>query len=165
MEIALICALADNRVIGRDNQLPWRLPADLRHFKQVTMGKPVVMGRRTYESIGKPLPGRTNIVLTRAGDFAPEGVLVAHDFDQAIAHAEQLGAEQCMIIGGAEIYALALPLAKRLYLTHVHADVDGDAHFPSVMWGDWREVKRESFPAGDGNEAPFSISEYERVVE
>ncbi len=165
MEIALICALAENRVIGKENQLPWRLPGDLRHFKQVTMGKPVVMGRRTFESIGKPLPGRTNIVLTRAGDFAPEGVLVAHAFDQAIALAEQQGAAQCMIIGGAEIYALALPLARRLYLTHVHADVDGDAHFPQVMWGDWRIVKRDKFPAGDGNEMPYSISEYERVVE
>lgn len=162
MEIAIIAALADNNVIGRDNQLPWHLPADLRHFRQLTLGKPILMGRRTYESIGKPLPGRLNIVLTRRPDFHPDGVCVVGSFEEGLARAEAEGAAQCMVIGGADIYMQALPLASRLYLTHVHAEVEGDARFPEVPQGEWRQVDRATFPAEEGQPYAYSIAEYAR---
>lgn len=160
--LSLIAALADNRVIGRDNRMPWHLPEDLKRFKRVTLGAPVIMGRKTFESIlaalGKPLPGRTNIVVTRNRDYAQPGCTVASSLDEAIALAG--AAEQVFVVGGGEIYAQALPRAQRLYLTLVHIDVDGDAYFPAFAASEWREIERE---AGTGDPA-FEFVTYERVA-
>ena len=160
MKLSMIVATAQNRVIGRDNALPWYLPNDLKYFKQTTLGKPVIMGRKTYESIGKPLPGRTNIVITRQTDYLPEGVKVVHSVAEARDLAESVclidGQEEAMIMGGAEIYTLALPDADRLYLTEVHADVDGDAYFPEYDKTEWQEISREDFSAEGPN--PYNYS-------
>ena len=139
---SLIVAVAENGVIGQDNALPWHLPNDLRHFKQLTTGHPVVMGRRTFESIGKPLPGRPNVVVTRQADWRAAGVEVAHSVPNALALAATLGAD-VFIIGGAEIYRQALPAADAIYLTEVHHAVAGDATFPTLPPTDWREETRE----------------------
>ena len=140
--IALIAAVATNGVIGRDGALPWRIPADLKHFKALTLGKPVIMGRKTYVSIGRPLPGRQNIVLTRDAGFRAEGVTVARNLDAALAAANRDAAE-VMVIGGAAVYAAALPHARRLYLTLVRASVAGDVRFPDFDRADWVEVSHE----------------------
>ena len=138
MHISLIWAMAENQVIGRANSLPWRLPDDMRHFMDTTMGKPVVMGRKTFVSMKAPLPGRTNIVLTRDTQYQHPGVKVLHDLDAALDLAESQclidGQDEIMVIGGADIYALALPRATRLHVTHVHAQVQGDVFFPEVDW-------------------------------
>ena len=149
MRVALIVAMARNRVIGRDNQLPWRLPGDLRHFRALTLGKPVIMGRRTFESIGKALPGRTNIVLSRHRDFRPpDSVHVVPDFDSALRLAREIterdAVEECMVIGGSDVYSLFLPIAARIYLTLIDADVEGDTLFPEFSATDWVEQSRES---------------------
>jgi len=161
--IALIVAMADNRVIGRDGTLPWRIPADLKFFKAKTMGKPIVMGRRTFDSIGKPLPGRPNIVVSRGGDF-PEGVDVARDVDAALAIAErrarECGVDEVMIIGGAALYEALLPRADRIYLTEVHAVVEGDTYFPAFDRRAWREVARED--RDDIHTAPVSFVTLDR---
>lgn len=153
MRLALIVAQARNRVIGDQNRLPWYLPEDLRYFKQVTLGKPVIMGRKTYESIGKPLPGRTNIVITRDPSWQAEGVKLASSLDDAVeiarAQAEVDGAEEAVVMGGAQIYAQSLGLVDRLYLTEVEAEPEGDAFFPQIDFTHWVELGRESFPAGD----------------
>ncbi|PIE42578.1 MAG: type 3 dihydrofolate reductase [Gammaproteobacteria bacterium] len=160
MKLAIIVAQAKNRVIGVKNKLPWHLPEDLRYFKQVTMGRPIIMGRNTYESIGRPLPGRTNIVITRQADYAPQGVRVVHSLEQAIELAESValidGATEAMIIGGAQIYEQALSLADRLYLTEVDAEVEGDAWFPEFNQDEWNEVGRENFSAEGAN--PYNYS-------
>ena len=136
MRISLIWAMAENGVIGRDNRLPWRLPVDMKHFMTTTMGKPVIMGRKTLESMKSPLPGRTNIVLTRDPLWQRDGVQVVGELSEALDLAEQQGlidgVDETMIIGGAEIYALALPLAERLYVTRVHAEPAGDVYFPPI---------------------------------
>lgn len=166
--IALIVAMAQNRVIGRDNQLPWHLPNDLKFFKATTMGKPIVMGRNTYESIGKPLPGRCNIVLSRQADFQAEGVLVVHDIQAAIELAQDVAqqeqAEEIMVIGGAGIYALFLAQAQSLYITRIHADVDGDVYFPELD-DSWHEVSREDHYAQDNNPYDYSFTKLERVTD
>lgn len=164
--LAVIVAAAENGVIGRNNALPWHLPEDLRYFKRVTLGKPVVMGRKTYESIGRPLPGRTNIVITRNKSWQAEGVRVVSSLGEAL----QLGAdialidgiEELMVIGGAEIYAAALPLAQRLYLTQVHGAVEGDAHLPAVDWSQWQTVSSERHVASEGNPFDYSFIVFER---
>ena len=160
MRISLIAALARNRVIGRDNQLPWRLSADLKHFKALTMGKPIVMGRKTWESIGKPLPGRTNIVVTRDSGFTAEGCCVMHSIEAALVAAKD--AEEVMIMGGANLYAQLLPRADRLYLTEVQADVSGDAWFPEITEIQWRELERESHRADENNEFDYDFVVLER---
>mgnify|MGYP001821762408 CR=1 FL=1 len=166
MRLALIVAAAENDVIGRDNQLPWHLPKDLAYFKRETMGKPIVMGRKTFESIGRPLPGRTNLVISRNPDWQAEGVRTLPTIESAFALAREIalidGAEELMVIGGAEIYAAALPLADRIYLTRVHAEVAGDAHLPAINWSQWRELSREHHSAGDGNPYDYSFVIYER---
>ncbi len=149
MILSLVVARADNGVIGRDNALPWRLPPDLRHFKRLTVGKPVVMGRRTFESIGKPLPGRHNIVLTRDPQWQAEGVTVVANLAEAIAAAglnPLARADEVMIIGGAQIYAEALPSARRVHLTEVHAAPDGDTLLPAFDPAGWTETAREDHP-------------------
>lgn len=161
MRIALIAALANNRVIGRENRLPWRLSADLRHFKSLTMGKPVIMGRNTYESIGKPLPGRSNIVLTRDAQYRAPGCRVVHSLEQALEAAA--GHAEVMVIGGAELYRQTIDAAQRLYLTRVKADVQGDAVFPEIDPRQWRELQRESHRGDDNNEYDYDFLTLERV--
>jgi len=165
VKLSMIVAVAENGVIGRNNALPWYLPNDLKYFKQTTMGKPVIMGRKTYESIGKPLPGRTNIVITRQADYQPEGVKVVSSVEAARELAESVclidGQEEAMIMGGAEIYTLALPHTDRLYLTEVHADVEGDAFFPEYDKSLWQEVAREDFAAEGPNPYNYSFVVYE----
>lgn len=151
--IALIVAAADNDVIGRDNALPWDLPGDLAHFKRTTMGKPILMGRLTYESIGRPLPGRTNIVISRDPDYSAAGVRCVQSLEEAIELAQHIarsdGSSELMVIGGAQIYALALPMASRIYLTRVHAEPAGDAFLHGIDWNDWKEVARQENSAQD----------------
>ena len=165
--IVLLAAVADNGVIGRGNALPWRLPSDLQRFKSLTMGKPLLMGRKTYLSIGKPLPGRTNIVVSRDPGFAAPGVLVAGSFEAALAAARgdalRRGADEIAVIGGTDIFAQAMPLADRLEITHVHARPDGDTHFPAIDAARWREVARSEHPAGPRDDAGFSCVTYARV--
>lgn len=167
MRLAIIVAQAENRVIGINNKLPWHLPEDLRYFKQVTMSKPIIMGRKTYESIGRPLPGRTNIVISRQEGYAPEGVKVVPSLEAAIELAESIGvidgAEEAMVIGGAQIYEQALTCADRLYLTQVHASVEGDAWFPAFAMEEWREVGREDFTAMEPNPYDYSFIVLDRV--
>jgi dihydrofolate reductase len=168
VKLSLIAALAENGVIGRDNKLPWHLPNDLKYFRAVTIGKPVIMGRRTWESLGRPLPGRTNIVITRQPAYEATGARVVATLDEAIRLAESValidGQDECVVIGGAEIYALALPRCDRLYLTEVHATVDGDAYFPVFDRARWRERARERFAAEGPNPFDYSFVVYERVA-
>jgi dihydrofolate reductase len=161
MGIELVVAAAENDVIGRRNQLPWHLPADLRHFKALTLGKPVLMGRRTHESIGKPLPGRTNIVLSRSAQFSAGGCIVVETLEEARAAA---GTQSpLMVIGGADIYRQCLPLASRIHLTLVHTDiVDGDTLFSGWRGPEWAESSRERHEADDKNAHAYSFITLER---
>ncbi|MFZ1642519.1 MAG: type 3 dihydrofolate reductase [Candidatus Contendobacter sp.] len=159
--LALIAALARNRVIGRDNRLPWRLPADLRFFKQTTMGKPLLMGRRTWESIGRPLPGRRMIVLSRDPGYHAPGCAVARSLDEALAMAGAV--PEIMVIGGALLYQQTLPQTERLYLTRVEADVPGDAWFPEWNEREWRPVWEETHPADVDHAWPYRFQRLERV--
>ena len=162
MKLALIAAVADNGVIGRDNKLPWHLPADLRHFKELTMGKPLIMGRKTFDSLGKPLPGRPHIIVTRAQDFSYPGCYIVHDLDAALQCASDLLADpdsEVMVIGGAEIYHLLLPRIQRMYLTEVHCQVEGDAFFPTFDRSQWQEVARKDCTTA---ELSYSFAVYER---
>ena len=164
MILSLVAARADNGVIGRDNALPWHIPADLKHFKQLTVGKPVVMGRRTFDSIGKPLPGRHNIVLTRDRDWRAEGVTIVPNLAEAIAAAGLMPnarADEIMIIGGAQIYVEAMPSARRVYLTEVHASPIGDTRLPPFDPVRWRETARENH-AADGEAPGYSFVTLER---
>lgn len=150
MRIAFVVAYSRGRVIGNDGALPpWRLPADMRRVRQLTMGKPLIMGRRTYDSIGRPLEGRTSIVLTRDRSFRPEGVLVARDHEEALALAGK--AEEVIVFGGTEVFRQFLPRADRLYITEIDADFEGDRTFPDVDPREWREVEREEFEPTERN--------------
>ncbi|HHJ35478.1 MAG TPA: type 3 dihydrofolate reductase [Gammaproteobacteria bacterium] len=149
MIVSIIAAMDRNRLIGNHNQLPWHLPADFAHFKAVTMGKPIIMGRKTYESIGKPLPGRTNIVLSRNTDTRFEGVVCVTSFDEARAVVPD--AEEIMVIGGSTIYEMLMPEAGRLYLTYVDAAFEGDAWFPDFDEGEWDEIETIEHAADDKN--------------
>lgn len=168
MRPSLIAAVADNGVIGREGKLPWRLSADLRRFKALTMGHPIIMGRRTWDSIGRPLPGRTSIVVTRKRRFRPafDEVLVAYTLEAALDEAETApgGDAEAFVIGGAQIYAAALPLVERMYYTRVLADVEGDALFPAVAWDEWRRLSSERHEADDKNDFPHAFEIYERVA-
>jgi len=161
MRIALIAALTENRVIGRDNQLPWRISADLKHFKALTMGKPIVMGRKTWESIGRPLPGRKNIVVTRDTAYQAEGCQVVHSIEQALDTAGEV--DEVMIIGGAGLYRQTLGRADRLYLTRVKAEVDGDTWFPEIDPQQWHELACESHSADENNEHDYDFVILERT--
>ena len=166
--LAVIVAVADNGVIGRNNALPWRIPADLQYFKRTTLGKPVIMGRKTFESIGRPLPGRANIVITRNAGYGADGVRVVGSLQDALALARDIalidGVGEAVVIGGSEIYRLAVPVADRLYVTEVHAEVEGDAMMPAVDWTQWREVSRERHAAEDPNPYDYSFVVYERLI-
>tara|TARA_Y100000385_G_scaffold271179_1_gene310909 strand:- start:152 stop:673 length:522 start_codon:yes stop_codon:yes gene_type:complete len=167
LPVSIVVAVADNGVIGRGNALPWDLPDDLQHFKRTTMGRPIVMGRKTFESIGRPLPGRLNIILTRDPSWTALGVSVASSIEQAIDLAEGQafidGADSVMVIGGAEVYRQALPFASRAFVTRVHGHVDGDAFFDLEELAAWREVTRERIPAGEHNSHDFSVIRLEKA--
>lgn len=154
--IALVVAMAENRVIGKENKLIWHLPADLKHFKNLTTGHPIIMGRKTYESIGKPLPNRTNIIITRQADFEAEGCLIAHSLSEALMMAQQMDAE-IFVIGGAEIYKQALFLADTIYLTEVHHAFEGDTFFPEIDDLLWQETSREEHQADEKNPYAFAF--------
>lgn len=158
--VTLVVAVADNGVIGRANTLPWHLPADLAHFKRVTLGKPIVMGRRTFASIGRPLPGRHNVVVTRDREYRVEGVTVAHGVDEALAACGSV--EETMVIGGAAIYTATLPLAGRIHLTRVHATIAGDVRFPPLDPLVWHEVARHDHPADARHAYPYSFLTFDR---
>jgi dihydrofolate reductase len=165
--VAIIAAVAANGVIGHGNTIPWHLPSDFAHFKRMTVGKPLIMGRRTFESIGRPLPNRTNIVVTRQEGYQPEGVLVISSFEAALEHAQEIAkadrANEVMIGGGAEIYAQALPIADRLYITHVGATPEGDAYFPQVSLEQFKESGVIDVPANPNDSAAFRIKIYRRA--
>jgi len=158
--ISLIVAMAQNGVIGRANALPWRLPEDLKRFKEYTLGKPILMGRKTFESIGRPLPGRLNLVLTRDSGWHAEGVTVVHSVEEALQQTRS--SEELVAIGGAEIYRLLLPLAHRIYLTHVHADVPGDTFFPAFDPAQWDDVDYRTQPADERHAYPVTFVTLER---
>lgn len=160
MRLTLIAAIAGNRVIGRAGAIPWRLPADLKRFKQITMGHWLIMGRRTFELIGRPLPGRTTVVVTRQPGYAPEGVLVVHSIDEALELAR--GEEEVFVAGGAQIYAATLPMADRLQLTVIEDEYDGDAFFPVFDPSRWRLVPGDRLPA-EGRSPACSFMTYERI--
>jgi dihydrofolate reductase len=166
MIISLVVAVADNGVIGRDGTLPWRISADLKTFRRLTMGKPLIMGRRTFQSLKKPLDGRDNIVVSRNPDYGPAGAIIAHDFAAALeaarACAMQRGVDEIAVIGGTRVFEAALPLAHRIYKTEVHASPTGDAFFPAVDWREWREVSREALPHGPNDDSTSTLLVLER---
>jgi dihydrofolate reductase len=164
--IALIAAVAENGVIGADGQIPWRLPSDFAHFKRTTLGKPVVMGRKTFESIGKPLPGRANLVVTTREDYRPEGVEVCSSLDAALARAGEIasrdGVDEVMVIGGGEVYRATIGIADRLYITHVAVSAEGDAHFPQIDPAVWEVDRVLDIARTDRDSAAFVVKVYTR---
>lgn len=164
--VTLIAAVAQNGVIGNGNAIPWRLPSDFAHFKRVTMGKPLIMGRKTFESIGRPLPGRINIVVSRQSGYRPDGVLVTDSFESALAHARSIaqaeGVSEVMVGGGGAIYAEAMALADRLLITHVELSPDGDAVFPPIDPETWEVAEAIDNPKSAADTAAYSIKLYRR---
>jgi dihydrofolate reductase len=167
LPLFLLAAIADNGVIGDDNRLIWQLSSDLKRFRQLTMGHPMLMGRKTFDSIGKALPGRETVVLTRDTRFAAENVHVAHDLESAVtlgqSLAQTMGASGVAVVGGAEIYALTLPLAQKLYLTEVHASPNGDAFFPQWDKRAFRLIAKQDHPAGPRDQYAFTFADYQRI--
>lgn len=162
MRVSIIVAASENNVIGINNQLPWRLSTDLKYFKSTTLGKPIVMGRKTFESLRKPLPGRPNIVITRQTDFQPEGVYVVGSIDEAIAKAQTFEGDELFITGGSQIFEQAWHLVDRIYLTRVYTVVPGDAFFPAIHGSEWTLTSDERHEADEKNEYPFSFQIWER---
>lgn len=166
--IAMIAAVAENGVIGSDNAIPWRLSSDFAHFKRMTLGKPLIMGRKTFESIGKPLEGRTSIVVSRKADYRIDGVAVVSSLGEALELAQDVarrdGAGEVMIGGGATIYADAMPLADRLYISHVTLKPEGDTYFPQILPQDWRESGIIEVPQSPRDSATFTVRVYERLA-
>ncbi|MEJ8755844.1 dihydrofolate reductase [Pontibacter sp. H259] len=161
--IAIVVAVAENNVIGKDNQLIWHLPADLRFFKNLTIGHPIIMGRKTYESIGKPLPGRTTVIITRQQDFEAPGCIVVNSVDEAIAEAQTID-QDVYIIGGAEIYKQALVKTDTIYLTRVHHTFDGDTFFPEINEADWEVISEEKHEPDEKNKYSYSFITLKRKV-
>jgi dihydrofolate reductase len=161
--ISAIAAMAENRVIGKNNQLPWHLPADLTHFKTITTGNCILMGRKTYESIGKPLPNRTNIILTQQPEFAAPGCIVVNSFEEALTHSLAEKNKELIIIGGAQIYTQLLPQIERIYLTIIHHLFDGDVFFPELDTREWHEAARETHRADEKNKYAYSFTRLERI--
>lgn len=153
--ISIIAAIGNNRVIGFNNKLPWDLPADMKHFQEKTRGKPIIMGQKTFESIGKPLPGRTNIILTLDREFNPQGCITAYSLEEAVEAAKN--AEEVMICGGVSIYRQFLTLADRMYLTMIEGDFEGDAFFPEFDWDDWDEIERIDNQPDENNPYKYSF--------
>ncbi|MEO8218922.1 MAG: dihydrofolate reductase [Acidobacteriota bacterium] len=160
MSLSIIVAVSENGVIGRDGGLPWHLADDLKLFKEFTIGHTLLMGRRTFDEVGKPLPGRTTILITRQADYCTPGVLIAHSLEEALEMAP--GDEEVFVVGGSEIYAQTLPQATRLYLTLVRAEVQGDTRFPEFDLGEWTEISRREFAADSRNDFPFTFRLFER---
>ncbi|MFM5500807.1 type 3 dihydrofolate reductase [Aeromonas veronii] len=162
MKISMIAAMAHDRVIGLDNQMPWHLPADLAHFKRVTLGKPVLMGRKTFESIGRPLPGRRNLVISRNPDYQAEGIEVVGSVEAALALLAGSSVEELMVIGGGHLYAEMLPSADCLYLTRIDLAVEGDTRFPAFDDGQWQRIECDSHSADEKNPCPYSFETWQR---
>jgi dihydrofolate reductase len=162
MKLALVVAAAENNVIGKNNQLLWRLPNDMKFFKNTTWGMPVIMGRKTFESLGKPLAGRTNIVITRQENWTAPGARVVKTLEEAVAAAADTDAKEAFIIGGGEIYALAMPLAQLIYLTRVHATLDGDTWFPAFDEQQWELLSNLDFPADEKHAYSYSFQVWSR---
>jgi len=161
MKISMVVAMDTKGVIGRDNELPWHLPADLQHFRKTTMGKPILMGRKTHESIGRPLPGRTNIVITRDNGYRAAGCVVVNSIDAALEAAGEQ--DEIMVIGGAEFYRQVLPRTDTIYLTRIHESFDGDTRFPELNTADWREVERNDQVADAKNPHDYSFIRLDRI--
>lgn len=161
--LSAIAAMSENRVIGKDNQMPWSLPADLKHFKTITSGHPVLMGRKTFESIGKPLPNRTNIVITRDASYSAPDCLIVTSAETALDMALEQDMTEVFVIGGAEIYKQLLPQIQRLYLTLIHHKFEGDTFFPELFASEWREVSREKHLADEKNKYDYSFVVMERI--
>lgn len=164
--LVLVAAVGLNRVIGGEGALPWHLPSDLKRFKAITMGKPMLMGRKTFAAIGRPLPGRETIVLTREKGFVRPGIYVAHDLESALQLARErataMGAKEIIVAGGGDLYAQTIGLAQRLDVTEVHLSPSGDAFFPAFSQIDWIETARTPYEAGPGDEAPFTVLAFDR---
>ncbi|MCS3454858.1 type 3 dihydrofolate reductase [Aeromonas rivuli] len=165
MKISMIAAMARDRVIGKDNQMPWHLPADLAHFKRVTLGKPVLMGRKTFESIGRPLPGRRNLVISRNSGFSAPNIEVFSSIEEVFATlSESEMPDELMVIGGGYLYAQLLPRADRLYLTHIELAVEGDTRFPEYEGQQWHCVEREAHQPDERNPHPYCFETLERIA-
>jgi dihydrofolate reductase len=167
LTVSLIAAVAQNGIIGRNDasgkpDLPWHLPDDFQYFKTTTSGHPIIMGRKSLDALGKPLPKRTNIVVTRNRDFRMPGVTVVHTLTDALTEARKVGDSEIFVIGGAEIYAMALPVANRLYLTEIQRSYEGDTHFPTFDKAEWQEISRRHHPADERHETAFDFVVYER---
>lgn len=161
MQLSIIVAMDRNRVIGRGDTLPWHISSDLKNFKKITMGNPIIMGRKTHESIGRPLPGRENIILTRDKNYSSEGCTVLHSMDEIFEHCKDV--DEVMITGGSEIYKLSLEKATRLYLTEVHTEIEGDTFFPEFDRNEWKELSREDHSSDEKNEFDYSFVLLERT--
>jgi len=161
--ISIILAVSENDVIGGNNKLLWYLPADLKHFKRITQKHTIIMGRKTYESIGRPLPSRTNIVITRKTNYSPEGVLVVNSIETAINKAEEQNGNEVFIIGGGEIYNQSIDIADKIYLTRVHQQFKGDVTFPKLDPSEWQIKSKEDHEADEKNKIPYSFLTYERI--
>ena len=164
MIISLVVAAAKNNGIGKDGKMPWHLPNDMKHFKNVTWGLPVIMGRKTYESLGKPLPGRTNIIITRQQYQAAEGVFVVHDIKEAMAAAAETDAKEAFVIGGGEIYRQTLPVTQRIYLTRVHTTIEGDTYFPEISESEWNLLSQLDFTADEKHAYAYSFQVWQRKM-
>ncbi|WP_216823401.1 dihydrofolate reductase [Niastella vici] len=162
MMLIQVVAAAENNAIGKNNELLWRLPNDSKFFKNTTWGMPVIMGRKTFESLGKPLAGRTNIIITRQKDWQPEGAFVVHDIKEAMAAAAETDAKEAFIIGGGEIYRQTLPVTQRVYLTRVHTTIDGDAFFPEMNKADWELLSQLDFTADEKHAYDYSFQVWQR---
>ncbi len=164
MITSIIVAASENNVIGKDNRLPWHLPADLKYFKNITWALPIIMGRRTFESIGKSLPGRHNIVITRNKDYKAKGATIVSNLNEAIKAAETNDVKEMFIIGGAELFNTMIDLAQRIYLTRVHANIDGDVYFPPLNKDEWKLVSEKHMDADEKNEYALSFQVWEKII-
>ena len=166
LKLSLVVAVATNGVIGRDNKLLWRLKTDLKRFRSLTIGKPIIMGRKTFDSIGRPLPGRRTIIVSRDATLGVPDVIVAHSLPEAIVHGEalsrEMGVDEITIAGGGTIYEQAMPMATHIYVTEVDLNPEGDSFFPSIDHSKFKQVSRKAYPAGGDDEAPFAFVDYVR---
>ncbi len=163
MIVSIIVAAAQNDIIGKENKLPWHLPADMKYFKQTTSGHCIIMGRKTFDALGKPLPNRTNIIITRQEDFSVEGCVVVNQLQHAIDYCRDHGEEECFIIGGGDIFIQSLIWTDRIYLTHIHHPFDGDTFFPALNKGDWNEISSAKHLPDEKNKYAYSFIVYERT--
>jgi dihydrofolate reductase len=164
MIVSIIVAVSQNRVMGKDNKLPWYLPADLKYFKKRTLGRNIIMGRKTFESLGKTLPGRTNIIVTHQNDYHPEGAIMAGDLQSAFEYSRSNGETECMVIGGANIIRQSLPFANRIYYTKIFHDFEGDTFFPELNLTEWKLVSEEPHAPDESNKYHYSFQVYESVI-